>query len=288
MSKRTPLASVIVPAHNEGTVIERCLDALFAGFSPDELDVVVVCNGCRDDTADRARATGHPVRVLQLAAASKAAALRAGDQAALAFPRLYLDADVVLGDGAARRVIERLQDGAVAARPPIVYDSRRSSSLVRSYYRARAQMPAVLNSLWGAGVYGLSAGGRGRFEAFPDLTADDLWIDRQYAPEEIEIVDCAPVHVTVPRRARDLARILRRTYKGKAENRPAAGADDRARQVTASALGDLRRLVASGPLGALDAATYASFATGARLALSVGTAIGTGSRWERDESSRAA
>ena len=162
-------------------VIRRTLDALFTGFGPDELDVVVVCNGCTDDTAWRARACGHSVRVIELPAASKPAALRSGDAAARVFPRLYLDADVLMPGSAARVVLERLRTGVLAARPPIRYEIDGASSLVRSYYRARSRVPAVLGSLWGAGVYGLSESGRGRFGAFPDVVADDLWVDRLFA-----------------------------------------------------------------------------------------------------------
>ena len=279
---REPLGSIVIPAHEEAAGIRRCLDALFAGIAPSELDVVVVCNGCSDDTAALARSSGHPVRVIELAEAHKPAALRAGDEAVLAFPRIYLDADVVLHGSAARAVLDRLRAGAVAARPPIRYDSSRSSAPVRSYYRARSRVPALLESLWGAGVYGLSEAGRSRFGAFPDVVADDLWVDRQFAPGEIAIVDCTPVGVAVPRRARDLVRVLRRTYRGKAET---AGVDphDRARDTTASTLRQLRGLAAAGPSAALDAATYAAFAAGARLALA---GAAGGSRWERDDSSR--
>ena len=277
-----PLGSVLIPAHNEVAGIRRCLDALFAGVAPGELDVVVVCNGCADDTAAQARSSGHPVRVIELEAASKPAALRAGDEATRALPRIYFDADVVLHGSAARVVLERLRAGAVAARPPVRYASSASSAPVRSYYRARSQVPALLGSLWGAGVYGLSAAGRSRFDAFPDVVADDLWVDRQFARGEIEIVDCAPVEVAVPRGARDLIRVLRRTYRGKAET---AGFDphDRARETTLSTLQQLRRVAASGPHAALDSATYTAFAVGARLALAAALADG---RWERDDSSR--
>jgi glycosyltransferase involved in cell wall biosynthesis len=285
------VGSVVIPAHNEETVIERCLDALYAGFAEHELDVVVVCNGCRDNTAGRARGSGHPVRVIELDSASKAAALRAGDAAAVAYPRLYLDADVVLAGAAARSVLERLRRGAIAARPPILYDSSQSSAPVRGYYRARSKVPAVLRSLWGAGVYGLSAAGRERFDTFPDVMADDLWLDRQFAPHEVEIVDCRPVTVAVPRSTRDLLLILRRTYKGKAENRPATGGDVRARSITTAALRDLGRQAGVSPVAALDAMIYAAFAAGARLMLKLDmpfTTLGSGTVWERDDSSRAA
>jgi glycosyltransferase involved in cell wall biosynthesis len=287
--RRQPLGSVVIPAHNEAPVIRRCLDALFEGFAPGELDVVVVCNGCADDTAVQAQSCGHPVRVAQLGAASKPAALRAGDAAALALPRIYLDADVVLSGSAARVLLERLRAGAVAGRPPIRYDSTGASAPVRSYYRARSRVPAVLGSLWGAGVYGLSAEGRSRFGVFPDIVGDDLWVDRFFDRAEVEIVDSTPVVVAVPRRTRDLIRLLRRTYRGKAETAP--DLDGRARRTLPSTLRDLGRVAAAGPGPALDAATYSAFAASARLALAVAQAGGdqlAGARWERDDSSRAA
>ena len=290
VSSRKRLGSVVIPAHNEANVIGRCLSALLRGADPGELDVVVVCNGCTDDTAAVARTAQHSVRVIELGAASKPAALRAGDEAGIAMPRLYLDADAVLSAAAARRVLERLSAGAVAARPPIRYDSSRSSAPVRSYYRARARIPAVMGSLWGAGVYGLSAAGRARFRAFPDLVGDDLWLDRQFDPTEVEIVDCDPVLVTVPRRTGDLVNVLQRTYEGKAQVTSAgSGNDARARKVTSSALWELWRLAATGPAQARDTATYSTFAACARLALALRTAAGASadvSGWRRDDTSR--
>jgi glycosyltransferase involved in cell wall biosynthesis len=285
-----PLASVVIPAHNEAEVITRCLDALFAGIEPGELEVIVACNGCSDETAALARSSGHPVRVLELETASKAAALREGDLAARTLPRLYLDADIVMSGSAARKVAERLRSGAIAARPPAEYSYSGCSAPVRSYYRARSRMPSLLKSLWGAGIYGLSAEGRARFDTFPDVGADDLWVNLLFEPDEVEIVDCAPVIVAVPRRTRDLLHVLRRTYKGKTENGVGFSGENRERETTMSTLRDLRRVAASGPVAALDAATYAAFAARARLGLALGTAAGTAvaERWERDDSSRRA
>jgi hypothetical protein len=291
VTSQPPLGSVVIPAHEEVGVIRRGLDALFTGIQPGELDVVVVCNGCGDDTARLVRASGHPVKVAELQSASKPAALRCGDAAARAFPRLYLDADVVLPGSAARLVLERLRSGALAARPPIRYDASGASAPVRSYYRARSQVPAVLGSLWGAGVYGLSATGRSRFGAFPDVVADDLWVDRLFGEGEVEIVDSAPVVVSVPRRSRDLLRVLRRTYRGKMEMAFAPDLRDSAPETVVSTLRDLGRVALVGPAPAVDAATYAAFAAGARLALALshrGDAPLAGERWERDLSTRAA
>lgn len=273
---------MIIPAHDEAAVIGRCLDALLSGVAHDRLDVIVVCNGCTDETAAIARSYGQSVRVLELDEPSKPAALRAGDEAARHLPRLYLDADVILHGAAAQAVLERLRSGAIAARPPVRYDTVGASAPVRSYYRARSRVPALLGSLWGAGTYGLSAAARNRFDVFPDTVADDLWVDRQFAASEIEIVDCPPVVVTVPRRTRDLVRVLRRTYRGKAET-AAIDPHDRALATTASTLRQLRHLAVARPTTALDAAVYVAFAGGARL---VGAAPLPASRWERDDSSR--
>lgn len=284
-----PVGSVVIPAHNEAQVIHRCLNALFAGLAPGDLDVVVVCNGCDDETAALARSCGRPVRVFELPIASKPAAIRFGDAAALRFPRLYLDADVVLPGASARRVLERLAEGAVAARPPVRYDTSESSAAVRSYYRARGRVPAVLSSLWGAGVYGLSASGRSRFEEFPDVVGDDLWLDGQFERDEVDIVECDPVTVMAPRGIADLIRVLRRTYRGKAERRSSCSADDRAREITRATLRDLRHLTAAGPQNAFDAVAYGAFAVSARLSLALLTASGRAAStapWERDDSSR--
>lgn len=290
MIPRSPLGSVVIPAHDEAAAIGRCLDGLFAGFQPGELDVVVVCNGCSDETAALARSSGHPVRVIELGAASKPAALRMGDLALSAFPRLYVDADVLLPGPAARLVLERLRSGALAARPPVRYETSGASGPVRSYYRARSQVPAVLGSLWGAGVYGLSAAGRSRFGSFPDVVADDLWVDRLFSAEEVEIVDTVPVVVRVPRRSRDLVRVLGRTYRGKWERSPADPGDG-APETVMSTLRDLGRVCLAGPAATRDAATYAAFAAGARLTLALphrtAASSPAGERWERDDSSRA-
>ena len=263
-------------------MIGRCLESLFEGLQAGELEVVVVCNGCRDGTAEVALSFGRSVAVIQIDEASKPAALRAGDRHLQTFPRLYLDADVVLPGRTARRVLTGLsREGALAARPPVRYETSRSSLLIRRYYRARLHMPAVTKSLWGAGVYGLSAAGRARFTTYPDVVADDLFVDQRFKPGEIEIVGDEPVVVVAPARLGDLLKVRRRAYRGALENRAlglAAGATS-----TTSTMRDVARLASSGLPGVLDAMTYVFIAATARIYV----AFGRSTRWERDDSSRA-
>lgn len=276
------LGSVVIPAHNEEAVIGQCLDTLLAGFQPGELDVVVACNGCSDGTAKVALSARYQVRVLEIETPSKIAALRAADEVLTAFPRLYVDADVLLTSDAARRVLDRLRAGhALAARPPIRYKSELSSVLVRSYYRSRSRVPSLMNSVWGAGAYGLSAQGRARFGEFPDVIADDLFVDQRFQRSEIEIVATDPVVVNVPRRSADLVRILRRTYQGNTQVCDIPEGADPAETGPSTSRG-LLRLARTRPMSIIDVGVYIAFALFARLTLMVATPT----QWQRDNSSR--
>jgi glycosyltransferase involved in cell wall biosynthesis len=289
MSARGPIGSVLIPAHNEAAVIRRCLDHLFEGIGVDELEVAVVCNGCDDDTAAVARASGHPVQVIELDVASKPAALRAGDLLLRTFPRLYLDADVVLAGRTARQVLEHLgHDDTVAARPPFRFDTARSSAIVRRYYRARSSLPATMGSIWGAGVYGLTAAGRARFGDYPDVVAEDLFVHQQFGADEIDIVGDEAVVVVAPARYGDLLKVRRRAYRGVVENRAAAREPARLGRraagpasTTPSTLRDMLLLCRS-PSSVIDATMYAFVAVSARIY----NAFGPSARWERDDSSR--
>ena len=57
--------SVVIAAHNEEAVLDRCLDALLRTARTGELEIAVVCNGCTDGTAEVARRYGDDVCVLE-------------------------------------------------------------------------------------------------------------------------------------------------------------------------------------------------------------------------------
>jgi len=276
-----PIGSVVIPAHNESVVIRRCLDALLSDFAPGELDIVVSCNGCTDDTADIVRSSWPAVRVIELAQASKPAALRAADEVLSVFPRIYMDADVVLPAASARLIIEYLRtDSALAARPSPGYDTSHADALVRSYHRARARLLSRTQALWaGDGVYGVSAAGRARYGTYPDVVADDLFAAQWFRPSEVKIIASAPSVVTAPRRTRDLFRIMRRRYQGNTDIR---GLRDGPASTMPSTLRGLAAVALSGPGAAADTATFLGVAAAARITRAVSPPAG----WSRDESSR--
>jgi glycosyltransferase involved in cell wall biosynthesis len=210
---------VIIPAHDEAAVIGRLLTALAPSTTSgdSELDVIVVCNGCTDDTVGIARGfTG--VRVIESADASKAAALRLGDQTAQGFPRIYLDADVEI-DRAGLVLLGQALAGptwlAVSARRSI---SRAGvSPWVRWYYDVWEELPGVRTGLFGRGVIGLSRQGHLRIAGLPALMADDLAMSSSFTAAERQIVDAAVVTVHPPRTWSDLIRRRVRAATGTAQ-----------------------------------------------------------------------
>ena len=266
------MGSVVIPAHNESRVIARTLDALADLAARGVVEVIVACNGCTDDTARIA--AGRPgVRVLDLGVASKTAAMNSADEVAELWPRVYLDADVVITPAAVVDLVTALADGTLlAARPASRYDATGAGHLVRRYYRARSSLPLVRSHLWGAGCYALSEEGHARVGRFPDVVADDVVVDAAFATDEKTVVDTDPVVVLVPRTPAALIAVLSRNYSG---NRDAPA--------TTSSTGTLRHVAGTvhGPGTLLDAAVYCLFAALGRRA-----SRRTSARWARDDTSR--
>lgn len=208
------MTSIIVPAHNEASRIGGNLTLLTLGAEPDEFEIIVVANGCTDATVEVAQ--GIPgVRVIGLPEPGKAAALRAGDAAATRLARIYLDADVALSAHEARALTTAVtQPGIHAATGRRRIVTRGSSVAVRAFYAVNRRLPVYDDGLFGRGVIAVGPIGRARFEEFPDLIADDLFLDSLFSPEEKCQVDDVVTSVVAPRSTVQLVRRLARVRSG--------------------------------------------------------------------------
>ena len=271
--------SVVIPAKDEATVIGRCL-AFVGDLEPGEAEVVVVPNGCRDDTAERA-AQVPGVTVVDVPAPGKAGALNAGDEVTTALPRIYLDADIVVSADTLRRLCTALeQDPAPAmAAPRPQFATRGRPRLVRHFFDVYERLPYVASQGGSAGVYALNAAGRARFSSFPALTADDLYVQRLFGAGEVRVPTGAVSEVQAPRTVTGLVKIRTRVASGNAElagtGLPSAG---RSGGSTALAL---LRLLTRQP-GLLPAAVSYTGVT----AMSRVRAKRAGSQWQTDTSTR--
>lgn len=208
-------ASVVVPASNEESSIGRCLAALLGDAQPGELEIVVVCNGCVDDTAGVARSFGQAVEVVETPVGSKPRALNLGDRVASAFPRVYVDADVELPTADLRLLVEPLRRGeAEAAAPSFELVTSGATWWARAHHRVWQRLPQIRDGLMGRGVYAVSEAGRGRFGAFPDLVADDLFVHGLYPPEQRVVVASSTVRVQAAATLRGLIRRKTRVFAG--------------------------------------------------------------------------
>ncbi|WP_436531150.1 glycosyltransferase family 2 protein [Actinoplanes sp. HUAS TT8] len=197
--------SIVVPAHNEAAVIGRLLTALLADAEPGELDVVVVANGCTDDTAEVARGFGPAVTVVETGAANKHRALRLGDEHARHYPRMYVDADVVIGTADVRRLAAALeQPGVLAVAPDRRLTTTGRPLTVRWYFRVWELLPSVRAGLYGRGVIAVGPEGGRRLAELPEAMGDDLAASVAFRPEARRIVPDAVVEVHTPRATRDL------------------------------------------------------------------------------------
>lgn len=209
------MMSIIIPAHNEATVIGRLLATLLERTSRTEFEIIVVCNGCTDDTADIARKFGSAVEVIEVSVASKVYALNVGDDSATCFPRFYVDADVMVTPNVLRALARRLEVGDVLVCSPVgQYEVSKSSWPVRQYFRVRACLPSAREGVGGSGVYALSEAGRRRFGTFPNVLADDSFVRLQFDPRERASLKSETSTVYAPRDLRSLLAVRSRIYHG--------------------------------------------------------------------------
>ncbi|MEU4619643.1 glycosyltransferase [Actinoplanes sp. NPDC023801] len=275
------MTSVVIAAHNEAAVIGRCLDSLLADAAPNEFDITVAANGCTDDTAKVAAARG--VRVLDLPDPGKPGALNAGDAVAVGFPRVYLDADILITTDALRALAAAVTGPALASTARRELDLRGRPLPVRAYFSVHRHLPALRNGLFGRGVIVLSETGRARFDRFPDMVADDLFVDSLFTLDEKRQVESVPSVVATPRTTRDLVRRLIRVRAGNTAMRAAAARGEIKAEVRAAGRSSwLKDVVLRRPWLAPAAVGY----VGITLYAASKAKRNPDTGWGRDESTR--
>ena len=280
------VVSVVIPAHNEASVVGRLLSGLLAGAAPGEFEIWVVANGCMDDTAEIAGAFAD-VKVLITPQANKHAAMRLADEHAEGFPRLYVDADVELGSEDVRALAAAFDDADVlAAGPSRALPNERRPWTVRWFYDVWDELPVVRAGLFGRGVVGVSREGWERLRALPPLLGDDLAASLLFEPSQRRVVPEATVVVHPPRTGRALLKIRTRALVSTlqaADDPELASASGSAR----TSVSDLRAIALASPVRATPKVVWF-------MALTVATKIRARRAvrtkdfrtWHRDDTSR--
>ncbi|MEP2953504.1 MAG: glycosyltransferase [Sulfitobacter sp.] len=216
--------SVLIPAHNEADWLPACLDALCAADPvAGPVEVIVVANGCTDDTAELARrkapafeARGWALRVLELAQGSKLGALNAGEAAARGAVLVYLDADVLVSPPLLAQLAGALAEDAPRYASGMPQVTTSGDWVTRHYTRFWQTTGFMTHGVPGFGVFAMNRTGRARWGDWPDIISDDTFARLNFRPEE-RIAVPAPYAWPMIEGFAPLVRVRRRQDIGVAE-----------------------------------------------------------------------
>ncbi len=220
----TVMFGVVIPAYNGAHCLHRSMVSLARQRFDGRLRVVVAVNDGREDTAEEARrlapvirATGAECSVV-VSSPKRANAFAAAEAELPEGPRLYLDQDAVLSPNTVAELARILRPGSgihfAAPRPRAV---RPHSVVSRAFYRAWQDLPYVRESPVTMGAYAVSAEGRRRWDAFPDVHSDDKWVRWHFASHERAVLRDGTYEIVLPEGVRELVRARRRYQSGNRE-----------------------------------------------------------------------
>jgi hypothetical protein len=229
LAPRSCRLAIVVPAHNESALIERCVRSIAASDpSPGHREIVVIADNCTDDTAQRAAAAGARVLVrTNLELRGKGYALRMafetlGAEGFDAF--LVIDADSMVSPNLVAETVQRLNEGASAVQ--CRYRVANGATSVRTRLMEVAFLAFNVLRPRGRSGWGLSAGVLGNgwalraetLEAVP-YHADSIVEDLEYhlrlvmSSGSVEFIDNATVFGEIPD-GDDAARVQRSRWEG--------------------------------------------------------------------------
>ncbi len=210
--------SIIIAAHNEGQVIDHTLRSILANKLDRPLQIIVVANGCTDDTAQKARAFGPAVQVIETPIGNKIHALNLGDKSATFFPRAFMDADVELSPTVLQSIADTFKDPQCRiAAPGCRHTYRGKNPLLAGYYHLWRSLPYVKRDMMARGFFAIDEQLRQRFGEFPSVTADDKFVRSLATPEERRVAEAGHTIVYMPGTFKDLLRVKTRWTYGNME-----------------------------------------------------------------------
>lgn len=189
--------SVIVPVYNEGRRLFATVPPLLEGL-PAGCEIIYICNGCQDDSEAILRElVGGAAIMLATPVAGKALAIRAGEEQTNLFPRFYVDSDVVISGGALARLAAGLGSGIELVSPRIEHEFGGTAFCARVIHRYRQSLPHAREGAYHH-VLGISARGRARWGEFPDLWADDSFIEAMIPDDRKRLIKEVTVRTRPP------------------------------------------------------------------------------------------
>lgn len=215
--------SIIIPAYNESVLVRDTLTALFDDCSLINVEVLVVCNGCEDNTAhvvreffhsNKSKIQGTKLNVLELEKASKTNAINYGIKQTSGKVKVLLDADIIISGQAIIGLVSELKERELLAISPKVFFSFENSSfLVRQYYQV-AQKSIYNTHHRLSNVIALAESGIMRLYPLPEVIADDEYIRRQFGIDELAVSSNCSFKFICAKNLMNLIQVLTRVERG--------------------------------------------------------------------------
>lgn len=278
-----PTISLLIPAHNEEAVIGRCLSELALLPDPTQIETIVVCNGCTDNTAAVARASAPWATVLDEKTSGKVHALNVGIAQATADIIAFLDSDLEISGEQVLHLCQRLSESPdkLGACGRMHLDTSHSNWLVRQYYKAWQLGPYFRSGKFG-GFFVLKREMTEWLFPLPKLTNDDEYIRRSIPAGGILFDPSVCFTAQAPRTVKALVHVRKRVLRG---NRQLSGMG------LASGQGGTGTTIArkglSNPGLWIGVAMYLGVSAWVRLQM-MRHQPENGHQWERDNTSRVA
>ena len=215
------MATVIVPAHNEASVIKYCLDSIVTQQGIDY--IIVPCNGCTDDTVDIVKNNFPQVICLDIEKPSKTNALNVAEEKAkelgVTYPIFYIDADTQLSKNCVIKITQAMQrnNELLLTAPTPIINTDKSSWLVKTYYKVWTQLPYIKEGVIATCSFLVSEKGRQRFDKFADVIGDDGFIRCHFKNSEIANINESEIYISAPRDVYSLIKIKTRARLGNME-----------------------------------------------------------------------
>lgn len=207
------MASVIVPAHNEASVIQSCLDSIIHQDNVSE--IIVACNGCTDNTAELVHKHYPNVICLDIEKPSKTNALNEAEKHTTSFPIFYLDADTMIEPKTIAKITENMETtGLMLTAPTPNINASESSWVVKQYYKIWINLPYIKEGVIGTCSFIMSEEGRKRFNHFPDIINDDGFVRCCFDSHERENIKGTSIHIKAPKTLYSLIKIKTRARLG--------------------------------------------------------------------------
>jgi len=219
--------SIIIPAYDEEKLIGTRIKNLLEPLATNCNEIIIVCNGCTDATADQARkiinqlanksALDCHIIVVELNIGSKINALNHAVNISKNPISVLLDADIEISSGDCAELVNFMtHNNLLAASPTSEFNYKQANWLNRRFYKI------VSSSTYNkehriANVIALSAEAKAKLFPLPNVIADDAYIQRMIGKSDYKLLNTIHYTFNCPRTTLAMLKVQSRIIRGNLE-----------------------------------------------------------------------